>query len=66
MDDLDRASERETEERDYHISEARRRESMPITGACYWCGEMTAGLFCCKECMQDWQRAEGARKRNGK
>lgn len=66
MDDLDRASERETEEREARISEVRRRESMPITGACYWCGEMCAGLFCCAECRDDHQRDQDAKRRAGR
>ncbi len=44
----------------------RRKPELPKVGACYWCGEMTDGVFCGVECRDMWQKEQDARARNGR
>ncbi|MDT3707440.1 MAG: hypothetical protein ROZ09_11480 [Thiobacillus sp.] len=57
-DEIDRASEIETAERDARVAAARGRPSMPAVGACYNCGEeIGRGLvFCDIDCRDDFQK----------
>jgi hypothetical protein len=47
---------------------ARRHATLPAVGQCYSCGEPLEGSlrFCDVDCRQDWDRAEKARKMNGR
>ena len=65
-DDVDRASERE----ELHRNDAltfRFPELKPL-GYCYWCSSGVGGsmVFCSRECVQDYQKVQDAKKRNGK
>lgn len=61
-DDLDRASALTELERVTSIQEARSRanhQEVPRTGWCINdCGEPTLGVFCSKECRNDYNRRE--------
>jgi len=40
--------------------------SLPITGQCHYCAEIVTNRpFCSKECAEDFQALQDARKRNG-
>lgn len=66
MDEADRASARETQQREDALK--RRYPTLPDTGCCHWCGEITGGgrRFCDVDCRDDWQRARSARQTAGK
>lgn len=69
MDDCDRADKRIEQMIADGISRAKRlaERNLPITGQCHWCSESIAGrIFCSKECSDDWQAEQDAKKRNGK
>lgn len=62
-DEFDRASERENEEREYRIAEARRVIAIIPDLGCADCKGITheiAKAKCCdfRVCLSDWQRAE--------
>jgi len=66
-DELDMASVQE----EVYLAAAlnRRHASLTAVGICYACGERVAGTmqrFCDRECLQDWERVEAARRRNGR
>lgn len=46
---------------------SRRQATLPAVGQCYSCHEQIAGAlrFCDRDCMQDWERVQAARRRNG-
>jgi hypothetical protein len=48
---------------------ARRHATLPAIGQCYSCAEPVEGgsqRFCDRECLDDYERAEKARRMNGK
>ncbi len=47
---------------------ARRHATLPAIGQCYSCAEPVEGSlrFCDRDCMDDFERAEKARKLNGR
>jgi hypothetical protein len=53
-----------------HLKDAltRRRASLPAVGQCYSCAEPVEGSqrFCNKDCLDDYERAEKARRMNGR
>ena len=53
-----------------HIKDAltRRRATLPAVGTCYSCAEPVAdgARFCDAECREDFERAERARRINGR
>lgn len=57
-DEIDRASDLETAERDALIAAIRARPSMPCVGHCYNCGSEVANniLFCDSDCSKDYQK----------
>lgn len=67
-DDVDRAGEREQNMRDDALAEVRRKPSLICVGFCHSCGEAVAPghLFCDKDCRDDHEAQEAARKRNGR
>jgi len=46
----------------------RRHATLPAVGQCYSCAEPVAdgARFCDADCRQDWERAERARRMNGR
>ena len=62
MDDTDRATE--LEERQRAQAEARRKPSLPIIGICYNCDSECHGVFCSRECRDDYEHREELRRRN--
>lgn len=69
-DELDKASERESEEREYRIAEARRVIPIHPVLDCLDCkgiDQDTAKLFCedYGNCLADWERIERAKKIRG-
>jgi len=46
----------------------RRHATLPAVGQCYSCAEPVAdgARFCDADCRQDWERAEKARRMNGR
>lgn len=67
MDDLDRASELEQKQRDAALARARQGVSLPYTGHCHYCGDITGGgrRFCDADCRDGYEAARRARRRNG-
>lgn len=65
MDEIDRASDREQDDRARAISAASVVVKPVLTGACHWCQSDTTDRFCCVECRDDWQRSHAAKVRNG-
>ncbi len=53
-----------------HLRDAltRRRTSLPAVGQCYSCAEPVDGSrkFCDRDCLDDYERAEKARRMNGR
>jgi len=47
---------------------ARRHATLPAVGTCYSCAEPVAdgARFCDRECLEDFERAEKARRMNGR
>jgi hypothetical protein len=47
---------------------ARRNATLPAVGTCYSCAEPVADgrRFCDRECLEDFERAEKARRMNGR
>ena len=66
MDDADAADL--TAEQNLQRALARRQATLPAVGQCYSCAEpVDAGRrFCDRDCMDDFERAEKARKLNGR
>lgn len=67
MDDIDRAQEREQQDRAIALSAARNAPTLPSTGACHWCDASVpeGAHFCDVDCRQDWEREISARRRAG-
>ena len=68
MDDIDRAQEREQQDRAIALSAARNAPTLPSTGACHWCDASVpeGAHFCDVDCREDWAREQAAIKRNGR
>jgi len=52
----DMASDRE--EQDRALALKFRKQQLPITGFCHWCGEVCKGKFCSPECREDFEQKE--------
>jgi len=65
-DDVDVASVQEEAYRAAALN--RRQASLPAIGQCYSCGEPVEGSlrFCNKDCLDDYERVEKARRMNGR
>jgi hypothetical protein len=65
-DDVDVASVQEEAYRAAALN--RRQASLPAIGQCYSCAEPVEGSlrFCDRECLDDYERAERARRMNGR
>lgn len=50
------------------IALKKRRASLPAIGRCYSCDEVTDNgrRFCDRDCLEDWERAEKARRIGGR
>ena len=66
MDEADAADA--TVEQHLKRALARRHASLPAIGQCYSCAEPVEGSlrFCDKDCLDDYERAERARRMNGR
>jgi len=68
MDICDMAAEREQFDRSMALRQhAGHLPDMPATGACHWCDALlpAGARFCDRDCMQDWEREQDARRRGG-
>ena len=64
MDIIDQGCE--TEEKHRKQALEFRYPVLKACGACYYCNsEIPAGLFCSADCLEDYQRIEAAKVRNG-
>jgi predicted nucleic acid-binding Zn ribbon protein len=68
MDDLDRAQQREEQDRERALAAARSATLLPATGHCHYCGASVPGAahFCDSDCRSDYEREQAAIKRNGR
>ena len=69
MDIIDIAEEHDSVLLQNQIREVQRKareEHLEPTGYCHNCGEPCKGLFCDKECRDDYEHYIAALKRNGK
>jgi predicted nucleic acid-binding Zn ribbon protein len=66
MDEADAADA--TVEQHLKRALARRNATLPAVGQCYSCAEPVddGRRFCDADCRQDWERAEKARRMNGR
>jgi len=66
MDEADIAQGHE--ERDRAAALRRRHATLPAVGQCYSCGEPVEDgrRFCDRDCLDDYERAERARRMNGR
>ena len=66
MDDADAADL--TVEQHLNRALARRHATLPAVGQCYSCAEPVEGgaRFCDRDCLDDYERAEKARRMNGR
>ena len=66
MDEADAADL--TQEQALTAALRRRHATLPAVGQCYSCGEPVEGnaKFCNAECREDFERAERARRMNGR
>ena len=66
MDEADAADA--TVEQHLKRALARRHATLPAIGQCYSCAEPVKGgaRFCDRECLEDFERAERARRMNGR
>jgi hypothetical protein len=66
MDDADAADL--TVEQHLNRALARRHATLPAVGQCYSCAEPVDGgsRFCDRECLDDYERADRARRMNGR
>lgn len=53
-DEIDNAQDREQLDRDICLKI--RRPILPITGTCYWCGEVVSRVFCSPDCREDYDK----------
>lgn len=68
MDVFDQATRQEELLREVALrNAANHAPPMPATGACHWCDALlpAGARFCDRDCMQDWQREQDARRRGG-
>lgn len=67
MDDIDRAQQREEQDRARALAAARTAAALPATGRCHWCDASVPGAshFCDRDCANDFEREQAAMKRNG-
>lgn len=67
MDDIDRAQERETQDRELALAAARNQPALLDTGECHWCtASVPPGAhFCDVDCRSDFDRDLAARRRAG-
>ena len=65
-DEIDMAAAQEEAYRAAALN--RRHASLPSVGQCYSCGEPVDGTlrFCDRDCLDDHERAERARRMNGR
>ena len=69
MDDIDRAQEREQFDRDMSIRcQQEHMRWLDPDGACHFCAATVAdgARFCDKDCLDDWQREQDARRIRGR
>ncbi len=66
MDEADAADA--TVEQHLKRALARRHATLPAIGQCYSCAELVGGSlrFCDRDCLDDYERAEKARRMNGR
>jgi hypothetical protein len=66
MDEADAADA--TVEQHLKRALARRQATLPAIGQCYSCGKPVDGTlrFCDRDCLDDYERAERARRMNGR
>jgi predicted nucleic acid-binding Zn ribbon protein len=66
MDEADAADL--TQQQTLAAAMRRRNATLPAVGACYSCAEPVDGgaRFCDAECREDYERAERARRMNGR
>jgi len=67
MDDLDRAQEREAQDRERALAAARNRPCLADTGRCHYCDAsvLPGAHFCDADCRGDFEREQAAARRNG-
>lgn len=67
MDDLDRAQQREEQDRERSLAAARSAPLLPATGHCHYCDASVPGEahFCDADCRADFEREQAAVRRNG-
>ena len=67
MDDLDRAQQREEQDRERALAAACSAPLLPATGHCHYCDASVPGEahFCDSECRADYEREESAMRRGG-
>ena len=69
MDDIDRAQEREQFDREMSIRcRHASMQQLEPDGSCHFCSATVASgvRFCDKDCLDDWQREQDARRRCGR
>jgi len=67
-DIYDQASDREEQDRNLAIEHHRKaNKSLLPVGSCYFCDSAIneSRIFCDKECADDWEMEQSAKKRNG-
>ena len=67
MDDLDRAQQREEQDRERSLAAAR-SAPLPATGHCHWCDASVPGEshFCDSDCRDMYDNAKRMERINGK
>lgn len=69
MDECDMSDDRIQAMIDQGIQRVRAKleRALPSIGICHWCESPVMGgrIFCSKECSDDWDARQEARKRNG-
>lgn len=68
MDDLDRAQQREEQDRERSLAAARSAPLLPATGNCHWCDASVSGEahFCDSDCRDMYDNAKRMERINGK
>lgn len=68
MDDLDRAQQREEQDRERALAAARSAPLLPATGNCHWCDASVPGEshFCDSDCRDMYDNAKRMERINGK
>jgi len=68
MDICDQAAEREELDRSLALRQhAGHLPDLPATGSCHYCTASVppGARFCDRDCLQDWEREQDARRRGG-